>query len=165
MASNQTLCVFSPLHNQPPASNYAPLGLRNAHPTLDFDPSTNQDAVFGGILPRNYSGGGITLTLVWCAASATTGNCGWKAALERLQDGVDDLDADSFASFQSSSFDAAPGTNGVTKYSTITFTHGAQMDSLAVGEAFRLKVQRDASNASDTMAGSAQLLRAELRET
>src|SRR5437667_9789413 len=136
MASGQTLVTFSRQHNQPPASNYALLGLRNNHPTLEFDATTNWDAIFGGVLPRNYAGGGITLTLVWAAASATTGNVGWKAAFERLQNGVDTIGSDSFAAFQASSFDAVPGTSGVVKYSTITFTDGGQIDSLAAGEAF-----------------------------
>lgn len=39
------------------------------------------------------------------------------------------------------------------------------MDSLAAGEAFRLKVTRDADNASDTMAGDAELIGVEIKET
>ena len=147
MASGQTLVTFSPQHNQPPASNYALLGLRNNHPTLEFDATTNWDAIFGGVLPRNYAGGGITLTLVWAAASATTGNVGWKAAFERLNDGSANIGTDNFAAFQTSTFDAAPASNGVVKYSTIAFTNG-QIGGLLAGEAFRLKIERDASNAS-----------------
>mgnify|MGYP000179829658 CR=1 FL=1 len=111
MASGNTLAVFSPLHHQPPASNYALLGSRNSHPTLEFDAATAWDAIFGALLPRNYSGNGITLTLVWAAASATSGNCKWQAAFERLQDGTDSIGSDSFAAAQSVT-DAAPGTSG-----------------------------------------------------
>ena len=42
MASGDTLLVFTPLHNEPPASNFATLDLRNLHPVLDFDPTTNE---------------------------------------------------------------------------------------------------------------------------
>src|SRR5437773_2475962 len=103
MASGNTLLIFNPLNNQPLASNYALLGSRNSNPTLEFDPSTNWDAIFGAVLPRNYAGGGLTLTLVWAAASATSGAIGWKGAFERLQDGTDNIGSDSFAAAQASS--------------------------------------------------------------
>ena len=76
-----------------------------------------------------------------------------------------DLDADSFAAV-SAVTSTAPATSGAPIYPTTTHTAGAQMDSLAVGEAFRLKVTRDADNvAADTMLGDAELICAELRET
>ncbi len=165
MASNNTLCVFSPLHNQPPSSNFAQLGLRNNHPTLEFDPTTDWAAIFGGVLPRHYASGGITVTLVWCAASATTGDVVWLCDFERLQDGTTNIGSDSFDSANAQSATATvPGTNGVVKYTTIAFTN-SQIDSLAAGEAFRFRVQRDANAAGDTASGSMQLLRVELRES
>ena len=39
------------------------------------------------------------------------------------------------------------------------------MDSLAVGESFRIKITRDADNGSDTMAGDAQLFAVKVKET
>jgi hypothetical protein len=165
MASGNTLITFTPLHNQPPASNYAVLGSRNGHATLEYDAGTAWAGIFGGVLPRHYAGGGITVTLVWMAASATTGNVVWKCDVERHQDGTDDLDADSFDTASAQSATAAvPSTSGVVKYTTLAFTN-SQIDGLAAGESFRFRVQRDAAHASDTAAGNAQLLRVELRET
>ena len=46
---------------------------------------------------------------------------------------------------------------------SISFTDGADMDSVAAGEAFRLKVTRD--GVSDTAAGDAELMAVEIRET
>jgi len=54
---------------------------------------------------------------------------------------------------------------GEPAYDTIAFTNGAQMDSLAAGESFRLRIYRDANNGDDDMAGDAQLLRIEIQET
>ena len=48
---------------------------------------------------------------------------------------------------------------------TIAFTDGAQIDSLAVGESFRFKVTRKVADAGDDMAGDAEILRCEIKET
>jgi hypothetical protein len=181
MASGDTLVVFTPHSNEPPAANYASVDLRNVHLVLDFNDATAQSAVFSSILPRNYAGGGVTVTIVWMGGSAglllaagqpvrdvitplATGSVKWNAAFERHQAGTDDLDTDSFATAQTAA-GAAPTTDGSTQYTSIAFTSGAQMDSLAVGESFRLKITRDAGDGTDTMTGDAELLCVELRET
>lgn len=165
MASGNTLVTFAATDNHPPASAYATPDVRNSHPVLDFDAGVDESAIVSAVLPRHYAGGGLTVTLIWMASSATTGNVIWNAAIERLEDEGTDLDADSFAAAQAAAAAAAPATNGALQYTTITFTSGAQMDSLAVGEAFRLKITRDADHASDTMAGDAELLAVEIKET
>ncbi|NIQ10453.1 MAG: hypothetical protein GWO10_16275, partial [candidate division Zixibacteria bacterium] len=45
----------------------------------------------------------------------------------------------------------------------VTFTDGADMDSIAVGEGFRMKITRDATN--DTATGDAELRFVEIKET
>lgn len=165
MASGQTLVTFVATDNHPPASAYATPDLRNSHPVLDFDAATDEDAIFSAVLPRNYAGGGVTVTVIWMATSATSGNVIWNGAFERLEAGGTDLDVDSFATAQAASAATTNATSGALTYTTITFTNGAQMDSLAVGEAFRFKVTRDANNASDTMTGDAELVAVEIKET
>ena len=164
MASGDTLLVWTPLANEPPAANYATLDLRNQHPVLDFDAATQESAIFGGVLPRHYGGGGITATHVWMATSATSGVCRWEGLFERHQASTDDLDADTFAAAQASD-GTAPATSGQPLYTTIAFTNGAQIDSLAAGESFRYAARRAAAHANDTMTGDGELLRVELKET
>ena len=164
MASGDSLVIFTPKDYEPPAATFATLDLRNQIPVLDYDAATDESAVFGGFLPRHYAGGGITVTLVWMASTATSAVTRWAAAFERHDAGGTDLDADSFAAVQTVSGTAVTPT-GATIYTSVAFTSGAQMDSLAAGESFRLKVTREASNAGDTMAGDAELLRVELKET
>jgi hypothetical protein len=102
---------------------------------------------------------------MWVAAtSATSGNFVIDAAVERIQEGTTDIDSDSFAAVNSVT-QAVNGTSGVPVKATITFTDGADMDSLAAGEAFRIKITRDANNASDTATGDMELLRIHLQET
>lgn len=163
MASGDTLLVLGPQSNQPPASNPATIDTRNAHLVLDFDASTNESAVFSGIMPRAYDGGGLTVNLHVLLSTATTGDTDWDVSIERIQAGTTDLDSDSFAAANSTDGTTVPGTSGVTQVIAVTFTDGADMDSLAAGEAFRLKVTRDA--ASDTAAGDAELLAVEVKET
>jgi hypothetical protein len=164
LASGNTLVIFTPLANEPPSANYATLDLRNYHPVLDFDADADEAAVFTGVLPRAYAGGGVTVYLHWAATSATSGNVVWDVSFERIGDDVLDIDSDSFAAVQSVTA-AASGTSGNVVIDTIAFTNGAQMDSVAAGEAFRLKINRDANNANDTMTGDAELVAVEIKET
>ena len=99
------------------------------------------------------------------ASTATTGNTQWQISIERWQDDADDLDSDSFSLFNGGGQDAAPSISGEVSYDDITFTDGADMDSLAANEAFRLKIRRDADDANDDMAGDAELVRVIVKET
>lgn len=164
MATTNFMAVFTPLNNEPPASNFATLDTRNSVPVLDFDAGTDESAVFGGVLPNNYAGGGLTVTLVWMATSATTGDVVWNADIERHQDDAFDIDSDGFAGANSATGTTA-SASGEQQYTDITFTDGADMDSLGAGESFRLKITRDADNGSDNMAGDAELLRVIVKET
>lgn len=163
MAAGDTLIEFRPANNDPPASAYATPDTRNAVSVLDFDADTDESAVFVGVLPRNYSGNGLTVNVHVMHSSATSGSSRWQAQIER---GNTDLDADSFAAAQSAAA-AANGTSGIISTASIAFTSGAQMDSLAAGEPFRLKITRDANGTSgtDDATGDAELVVVEVRET
>ncbi len=162
MASGDTLAVFTPLHNEPPASDYATLDLRNRIPVLDFDDSTDKSAVFSAVMPRNFSGGGLVVAVAWMATSATTGQVVWKGAFERHQDDTDDLDADGFAIAPTVTATTAT-LAGEPKYSEITFS-AAQIDGVAVGEHFRFKLTRDTGAPGDSLVGDSELLSVEIRE-
>lgn len=163
MASGDTLIVFTPLHNEPPSSNYATLDTRNQNAVLDFDATTNESAVFKGIMPRNYGGGGVTVYIHYAMSTATSGDIDWDVAFERIGDQQQDIDDDGFAAVNSVDNTTVPGTSGNVDIVNVTFTDGADMDSVAAGEAFRLKVTRDA--VSDTAGGDAELLAVEIKET
>jgi len=130
---------------------------------LDFDASTNWSAVFTGVMPRNYAGGGLTVYIHYAMSTATTGDVDWDAAFERIGDQQQDLDSDGFAAVQSVDNTTVPGTSGLVDIMSIDFKDGAQMDSIAVGESFRIKITRDA--VSDTATGDAELVAVEIKET
>jgi hypothetical protein len=164
MASGNSLIIFHPYNNEPPGSAFATLDTRNAHIVLDFDKATDEFAVFSSILPRHYNGGGITVYIHWSASGVITGDVVWSVQFERIGDGQQDVDSDGFAAAKTVTA-SAPTTDGFVKISNIAFTDGAEIDSIAFGEKFRLKIARDADNASDTMDADAELHAIELKET
>jgi hypothetical protein len=168
MASGDTLVVFHPYNNEPPAANYATLDTRNATnpiPCLDFDAATNESAIFSGIMPRHYAGGGVTVYLWWAASTDTTDthHCYWDVGFEVIEEGGLDLDGDSFAAVNSVDTDHCNATSGITTVTEVAFTDGADMDSVGVGDMFRMIVTRDA--ASDDMTGDGELYAVEIKET
>ena len=167
MASGDTLLALHPYNNEPPSSIYATLDTRNQHPVLDFNDTTDEEAVFSAILPRNYALSGLTVYIHYSMTSAEANEVVWQVAIERIGDQQLDIDGDSFAAFQSSGAITVPGTTGLVDICTVAFTDGAQMDSIAVGELFRIKVRRDAdsTSATDDAAGDAELLAVEVKET
>ena len=161
MASGDTLVTLFPSDNEPPSSNYATVDLRNGRLVLDFDAGTEETAHFAGYLPRNYAGGGLTITVKWMASSATTGDVVWGGAIEA--EGTD-TDADSYATEQTATTTTS-GTSGIEVDTALTFTSGANMDSLAAGKRFRFKLARKAADGSDSMTGDAELTCIEIKET
>lgn len=162
MASGDTLCVFLPLAAELPASNNAVHATRNLHRILNFADGTALSAMWTGILPRHYSGGGITVYVHW-SSGAISGTVGWTVEFERVGDGAQDVDSDGFASAQTITAVSVPGTSGLVDITNVAVSNGANMDSIAVGEKFRLRLTRDTAN--DTSTGVAQLHAIELKET
>jgi hypothetical protein len=164
MASGNTLIVLGPGNASFPSSGMATPDSRNIHPVLDFDTTSQETAYFDNlIMPRHYSGGGITVYVWAMMTSATSGTLGWDVSLERLGDSSTDLDADSFATAQTITATTVPGTSGVLIVLSVAITSGANMDSVAAGEAFRIRLRRDVAN--DTAAGDAEFFAMEVKET
>lgn len=154
---SKTYATFTATDNQPPATAFATLDTRNSIAVLDFDDATDESAVFVSIIPEGAAlGSGLKIRLHWMATTATSGNCVWDVALERM---TTDLDSDSFDTIASGTA-AANGTSGVLTVTEITLTN---IDGVTAGDGFRLKVTRDANNGSDTMSGDAELVAVEIR--
>lgn len=154
----KTYAVFTAEHNQPPATAFATLDTRNSIAVLDFDAATDESAVFVGIIPEAASlGSGLKVFIHWMASTATSGNCRWGVQFEKSGT---DLDSDSFDT-ATEAHSAANGTSGIETVTEITAT---TIDSLAAGDRFRLKVFRNADDATnDTMTGDAELIAVEVR--
>jgi hypothetical protein len=154
---SKTYAVFTATDNQPTATAFATLDTRNSIAVLDFDDATDESAVFMGIIPEAASlGSGLKIRLHWMATTATSGNVVWDVSLERM---TTDLDSDDFGAIASGTA-AANGTSGILTVTEITLT---TIDSVTAGDGYRLKVTRDANNASDTMTGDAEFVVCEVR--
>lgn len=135
-----------------------------AVPVLDFDPGADEYAIFGAVMPRHYAGGGLTVTIGWMATSATAGAVLWELALKSVTDDVDNLGSKAAAAANTATPTTATAS-GEVDYATITFTDGADMDSVAAGEYFQAVLTRNADDGTDTMTGDAELVFIEIRET
>jgi hypothetical protein len=161
-SSGDSLVIWTAQAAELPATSNAEWGTVSADIVLNYDSgSTEEYVMFSGVLPRNYAGGGITVTAIW-ACAVNSGTVGWGVAIERFQDATDTLASDSFAAEATIAAETVAGTAEVASYSSVNISNGANMDSLAVGERFRLKVLRDTS--ADSAAGDARLLAVEIKE-
>jgi hypothetical protein len=135
---------------------------RNGHSLIAFDDTVLEEIIFEGIMRQWYNPNeSLQVILQWAAATAVVGVVRWIVQFENLAAGGQDLDVDGFAGGIASS-PSPDGTSGVLTYSTLSFTNAAA-DAIAAGNAYRLRVQRDAADGSDTMVGDAQLLSVALR--
>ena len=154
-----TSIVFTPLDNQPPGTNYATMDSRNAIMILDFDASTDESAIFVGVIPQGMIlSSGVVVRIIWMATSATSGSYRWGAQIERMNS---DMDGDSFDTAGTAGT-ATNGTSGIPNITEITLTN---IDGISSGDPFRVKVYRDADGTSgtDDMTGDAELIAVEIR--
>lgn len=163
MASGNTLVTFLPYANEPPATIYATLDTRNAHPVLDFDGSADEEAVFTAVMPAHYAGGGVTVKAHIAFTSAVSGTANVEVSFERIT--ALDIDADSFATMTDGSV-TPNGTSGIETVLSINFANGAAMDSVVAGDLFRLKIRRDAdgTNGTDDITTDMELIGIEIVE-
>ena len=156
----KTYTVFTATDNQPPASLFAQLDTRNSIAVLAYDPAAVESGVFVATMPEAATlGSGLIVRLHFMMATATSGNVRWRVAFERCP--TRNLGAgDNFATAVEAN-GAANATSGVITTTAITVTN---IDSIAAGDLFRLRVTRvgdDVTN--DTASGDAQLIAVEIR--
>ncbi len=170
MASGDTLLILTPMGNTPPATLYATLDTitgtstpAESIPVLDFDDTTVEYADFYAVLPRNYSGSGVTL-MFYHSAAANTGVFGINAAFRAVPDDTEDLDTTAQTYDYNEVAATVAGTIGEVAYDTLAFTDGADMDSVTAGTYFILRIKRNTSVASDAT-GDCSLHAIEIKET
>lgn len=153
--------VFVPESASFPDSNSADRLRVNARYVLAFDAGTDETCYWTDIAPQGLSGT-ITVIVHYIMASATTGAVYFQAAIEAITPG-DAVDLDAGTSFDTanSGNGTVPGTAGYEQSISITMTNA---DSIAAGDYYRLSLNRDADNASDTATGDCYVLAVEVRD-
>ena len=161
MASGDVLSKFTAMNNDYQGSNPATPGGVGARTVMEFDQTTDEFGEFGDSMDSRYEGSGITVTC-WCWTSATTGNAAIEAAIVRQNAG--DNISDAFTAVNTSGAVAVPGVANQIFTITITFTDGADMDSVTKGDPFRIRINRDTGIGSN-VAADLILDRTEISET
>jgi hypothetical protein len=170
MASGNTLLYLDPRTAALPATAYAQLEIINgasspaeAIPVLAFDTTTVEYADFRAKMPQNYAGGGLTV-VICSGAAGTAGTLQWAVAFRAIKDDVEDLDTTAQTyDYNTVNIGTLANVQGEVTYDNITFTDGVDMDSVAAGDEFILRIRRDTG--SDTLAADAYLHGIEVRET
>jgi hypothetical protein len=155
----------------PPGTTYATPDVRvggstpaEAMPVWDFDSAAEEHLDFHGVID-GYAGGGFTVTVIWSATTATTGGVVWGGAFRAVPDDAEDIDAAHTYVFNNSATSTAPSASGEVSEDAITFTDGADADSVADGDSFVFRIKRVVGDAGDDMAGDAELWSVIIRET
>lgn len=159
MASGDSLASWGAFASFGPSTNFA----RNAVsavtlvPNVKFDDATDETRYFSGVVPGQYDGSSaLTTKLMWKFESfGTSQTCDWEVSFGRLDDDGANIDTVVFATAQTG-LGTEPGTDGEIDYYSVTFTN-AQADGIQPGEAFILRVTRDASGGTQGSPGDAEL--------
>jgi len=134
-------------------------------PVWAFDPGSLDEYLdFTGRL-RGYDGGGLTINLTYCT-NAASGKISWSAAFQYLEDATNNLSTTNHTYSYQNVNPTVPGTAYLIDYTSITFTDGAQIDSLVDSGAFKMRLKRVASDTTnDTCTSDALLINVEIIET
>jgi hypothetical protein len=163
MASGLKLFECRANNAEPPSANSASPDKRNQRPVLDFDPTTDESAVWGNTMDPNYGAGGITVQVTGSFSSDTTNThtCDVDVSFERVGDAQQDLDSDSFAAVKTATL-TVNSTSGLTDVATVAFANN-EIDGILAGEEYRVKATVDASDSDFT--GDFELLSMTGKET
>lgn len=154
--------VVQILKIMPPGASAATLDVRAGGSTpaesvmvFDFDDSADEYMDF---LCRlcGYDGSGLTIGTPYSMSSAVANQVRIEAAIRRMNDDAEDIDSAHSYDYNGVS-DTVPSAAGELSYPTITFSDGADMDSLADGEVFILRIHRDYDHGDDTANGDMEL--------
>ena len=150
--------TFDPDAFIPPSSSHADRGIIQNRSYMAFDASSVESMYSKAVqMPSTYTGSGtLKVDIMYAAASATSGKFDFEISVEAIttEDAVDTGSASSFDSVNANN-ETVPGTAGYMSILTITLTN---KDSVAAGDMFRIKIERDADDATDdTAAGDARI--------
>jgi len=141
-------------------TNPAGLIYENSVPHILFDDTTPEGIYFQFRMPSDFSSAPV-LKLVYSMASAITGTIEFEVSIWAATDG-EDVDTESYDTVNNGT-ETVPGTAGLSSDLSITLTNA---DSLAANDLVRIKLFRDADDATnDTATGDLELRAATLEYT
>lgn len=127
-----------------------------------FDEGTDEMLMWSFRMPQNYSSGPIA-KIQYKMASAVSGAVVFEVRLMAVSDGdAQDIDADSFATTNTSATTTVPATAGYLDEISVTLTNA---DSIAAGDFVIVYLRRDSDNAADNAAGDVEVIAFSLEYT
>ncbi len=119
-----------------------------------FDAASEEWCCWQFRMPADYASG-LTATVQWKAASATSGGVVWDVRIAAVTPGdATDVDAKAFGSANTAT-GTAPATAGHLVGTAVTVTNA---DSVAAGDFVVVRLARAAADGSDTAAGDAEVV-------
>lgn len=127
---------------------------------LAFDAATDE-AAFWKFIAQNYGSGNLTVNIYWYADTASSGNVIFDVQIAAITPDSDtqDIETDGLATANSVT-DAHLGTTGQRLHEAVVTV--SNLDSIAADDLVFLRLNRDANNGSDTMAGDAIVVAVEV---
>jgi hypothetical protein len=165
LASNDVVVVIHEI--VPPSTAFAAYGVRTGGstpaeqvPHWAFDAGTDEFLDFHCRL-QGYGGAGLTFTMSYMAATAVTGGALIALGIRRRHSGANAISVAHTYVFTEVRL-VVPAASGQPGYGNIVLTSGANMDNLANGEDFILRMRRLGSNnvatTGDDLVGDFQLI-------
>ncbi len=175
MASGETLLTLTPNMGVAPATNGAQIDIHPGASTpaenflcWDFDASVSEYLDFPNlVMPKEYDGGGTTIRIFFAAPGETvaTDEVRWEIAFRLIDDDVDPLSTAHTYVYNGVSAVPPSAANEIAYEDGITFTNGADMDSVVAEKFFNLRIYRDHDHGDDTATGDAELFAILIKET
>lgn len=156
LALGKTFATFRATDAYASTISGARTGVLNATKVLLFDAVADNSTNFIGIVPSGICLQSGIIAKVYWAAGNNDGNVIWGASFEKCNTSIL---SDSFSSVTS----ATTTTNPSVFIPSVTNLNCTNIDGVAGGDLFRVRVMRDADNVGDTMTGDAALLMLELQ--
>lgn len=127
-----------------------------------FDDTGPEFAYFPQIfMPGQYAGGTLKATVGYYCPDDSTGDVVWVGYAEAYSEGEGDMEGATSFDTGNSLTDTIPGTAGQTGFATITLTN---KDGVVAGDLFRLLLERNADDGSDTATGDAVIMAVDIWE-
>lgn len=152
MASGDSLIYFPALSYSPPSTNYANVVFRNTLPCLNFNNTTQQAAVFFGMMPNHYSSGNIKVNVLH-ASTSTSGILGWTIEMDTVGRKNLNVDVDSYTAPSVITASSVPSTSGQMDIVNVVLVAGSATDYVNAGDFFKIRLKRNVA-VDDLIAGN-----------
>lgn len=155
----------------PPSANAAAWSLRSGGstpaeglPVFLFDDTAIEYMDFLCTLIGYSGSGGVDIEVPWSAADTTVDPdvVKWEAGIRAIPDDAEDIDGSHSYTFTAASEQSEASASGEQKTVTISITH-ANMDGVANGDPFILRMRRNTTTSGNNLGGDAQLWFGNLR--